>query len=484
MRTLTSLLVIAILSSGCTNKRKKDLQFYPNQETTVRYELSNISGPTSFMRFYNQTLPLDQFTERWNFSSDTTFTETYSINHPARIVLQTQKASIQFFGLPGDTLHVKAKLDGKTFQDVTYHGKTASISDYLTNERKHFMKCPIKNNNPKPYYHSLDSFYQKELFVVDSLASKNLLPKWFVPLQKENLKNERDQNKMRFYSQQNWRHNNFIPQKKRMMPSVDLMKIKHPWQNQLTYLLGGFVKAKYDTLLRPETINKDIYIKYTQHNINQLKGKLPENVLSYHIASRISGICKEGKVYKIKNSEFPKFKEQINELIETNKHLIKDPKHLSILKKEKEKYFEKVENRITLSEGDKAPPFFLKNKKGDTVKLSDFEGKTIFVNFWGTYCHGCIESIPDKNKLCRELDNEDFVLINICLDPSYEKWNDIVEENNFAGIHLICNEKQNEYLKSEYNINTVAHYTIIDKNGKTIKNGIRDSVRYHIEKSL
>ncbi|MGM0375934.1 MAG: TlpA family protein disulfide reductase [Bacteroidota bacterium] len=484
MKTLSSLLLIAFLLSGCANQREKDLQFHPNQETTVRYELSNITGSTPFMRFYNQTLPFRQFTERWNFASDTTFTETYSIKHPVRIVLQTKKNSILFFGLPGDTLHVKAKLDEKAFQNVNYEGKTASASDYLTNERKHFKGCPTKGENPKPFYHSVDSFYQKELAKVDSLSSENLLPEWFAPLQKENLKNEREYVKMLYYDQQRWFHDNFIPQKKRMMPSVDLMNIEHPWQTQVNYLLGGFKEAKYDTLLTPEKMNKDISIKYTQHNIDQLKEKLPENVLSYHVASRISGFFTEGKAYRIKDSEFPKFKEQINELIETNKHLIKNPVHLSELKKEKEKYFKKVENRITLSEGDDAPPFFLKNRKGETVKLSDFKGKTILVNFWGTYCLGCIKSIPDKNKMCREFYTEDFALVNICLDPSYDEWKNIIDENNFSGTHLICNDKQNDYLTSEYNINTVAHYTVIDQNGKVIKNGVRDSVRHYIENSL
>jgi len=40
-----------------------------------------------------------------------------------------------------------------------------------------------------------------------------------------------------------------------------------------------------------------------------------------------------------------------------------------------------------------APDFVAKNLKGQDVKLSDFNGKVILLNFWATWCGACIEEM-------------------------------------------------------------------------------------------
>ena len=42
-----------------------------------------------------------------------------------------------------------------------------------------------------------------------------------------------------------------------------------------------------------------------------------------------------------------------------------------------------------------APAFELRNLDGQPVSLSDYEGKTLFLNFWQTTCAPCIEELPD-----------------------------------------------------------------------------------------
>lgn len=44
--------------------------------------------------------------------------------------------------------------------------------------------------------------------------------------------------------------------------------------------------------------------------------------------------------------------------------------------------------------GDTAPDFSLSLLNGDQVSLSDYRGKPVFVNFWATWCHYCVEEMP------------------------------------------------------------------------------------------
>lgn len=45
--------------------------------------------------------------------------------------------------------------------------------------------------------------------------------------------------------------------------------------------------------------------------------------------------------------------------------------------------------------GDPAPDFVLDNAAGGTLSLADYAGKTVVLNFWGTWCPPCIQEIPE-----------------------------------------------------------------------------------------
>ena len=54
--------------------------------------------------------------------------------------------------------------------------------------------------------------------------------------------------------------------------------------------------------------------------------------------------------------------------------------------------------------GKEASDFELKDMKGNTVKLSDYRGKKVYLKFWATWCGPCRQSMPELNKLVEEKD--------------------------------------------------------------------------------
>lgn len=63
--------------------------------------------------------------------------------------------------------------------------------------------------------------------------------------------------------------------------------------------------------------------------------------------------------------------------------------------------------------GALAPNFSLTTVDGEQVSLYDLRGKSVMVNYWVTWCVPCIEEMPVLEKLHREYQDQDFVMLSI-----------------------------------------------------------------------
>ena len=71
-----------------------------------------------------------------------------------------------------------------------------------------------------------------------------------------------------------------------------------------------------------------------------------------------------------------------------------------------------TEDNSQNSEKIKAPDFTVLDYDGNEVKLSDYKGKPIVLNFWATWCFYCKEEMPDFNKAYEKYPDVEFLMIN------------------------------------------------------------------------
>ena len=63
---------------------------------------------------------------------------------------------------------------------------------------------------------------------------------------------------------------------------------------------------------------------------------------------------------------------------------------------------------------NQAPDFTVQDWEGNMVKLSDFFGKPIVLNFWASWCPPCKAELPDFDDACKKYDGEVvFLMVNM-----------------------------------------------------------------------
>ena len=56
--------------------------------------------------------------------------------------------------------------------------------------------------------------------------------------------------------------------------------------------------------------------------------------------------------------------------------------------------------------------------KNNLVKLSDFHGKIVLLEFWGSWCGPCRESNPELVKIYNEFKNRGFEILGVGAETS------------------------------------------------------------------
>ncbi len=62
-----------------------------------------------------------------------------------------------------------------------------------------------------------------------------------------------------------------------------------------------------------------------------------------------------------------------------------------------------VEAKTGLNIGEEAPDFKLNDLNGKTVRLSDYRGKSVMINFWATWCPPCKKEMLDIETFSKKM---------------------------------------------------------------------------------
>ncbi|WP_047419844.1 TlpA disulfide reductase family protein [Cellulophaga sp. Hel_I_12] len=127
-----------------------------------------------------------------------------------------------------------------------------------------------------------------------------------------------------------------------------------------------------------------------------------------------------------------------------------------------------LEKSITSKIGDKAPSFSLKNVHNETVKLEDFKGKYILIDFWASSCVPCRKASPKLNNLYKKFHPKGVEFVGITSDSQISTWKKAIAKDKTTLWHHLRLGKESTSIGMKYNVQIIPTYILIDTNGVII----------------
>jgi peroxiredoxin len=113
--------------------------------------------------------------------------------------------------------------------------------------------------------------------------------------------------------------------------------------------------------------------------------------------------------------------------------------------------------------GSPAPTFALEDIHGKTVSLRDFQGKLVYLDFWASWCKPCMKKLEAFKELEAAFEEKNIVFLHVNLDKSPQKWQAVLEQHQFGGIHLY--NDRNSSITRDYEVLSVPKFFLITKEG-------------------
>jgi len=112
-----------------------------------------------------------------------------------------------------------------------------------------------------------------------------------------------------------------------------------------------------------------------------------------------------------------------------------------------------------------APAFTLKDLDGNTVSLSDFRGKRVYVNFFATWCPPCRGEMPDIEKMFQKYKDRGLVVLAVDLGEDNATVKNYIQSSGYNFKVLLDPDKS---VENNYNTQSIPVSVFIDKDGNIV----------------
>ena len=113
-------------------------------------------------------------------------------------------------------------------------------------------------------------------------------------------------------------------------------------------------------------------------------------------------------------------------------------------------------------EGQQAPDFALKSSTGENLRLSEYRGDVVMINFWATWCGPCRQEMPLLDELYTRYQRVGFNLLGVNIDDDSRRAMQMIEE---LGVNFPVLFDARKEVSKLYEVEAMPVTVLVDREG-------------------